>query len=76
MHSIIRTIALLGLMVLSLAVSAAEKSPRDFQQILASGELRVGVAIFPRLGSEFTPTLLCARSSACSSLSWRLGLRR
>ena len=40
-------VLLVSLVLLSLTASAADKARRDFQAILDSGELRVGVAIFP-----------------------------
>ncbi len=48
MHHLIKTLVLLSVMLLSFNVSAADasKSHRDFQQILDSGELRIGVALF------------------------------
>lgn len=45
MYSLLKKLALLGLMIASLS-AVAQTPPRDFQQILASGELRIGVALF------------------------------
>jgi polar amino acid transport system substrate-binding protein len=50
MQSILKTLALLGLVILSLSLSlratAEGKQQRDFQAIIDSGQLRVGVSIF------------------------------
>ncbi len=48
MHPLVKTLVLLAVMLVSFTVSAADatKSQRDFQQILDSGELRIGVALF------------------------------
>lgn len=47
MYAMIRKLALFGLMLLSLTVTAAEPAQRNFQKIISSGELRIGVAILP-----------------------------
>ena len=47
MQVIIRTVLVLCAVLVSLTVVASEKSARNFEEIVASGELRVGVSIFP-----------------------------
>ncbi|ARN74159.1 transporter substrate-binding domain-containing protein [Oceanicoccus sagamiensis] len=48
MHHLIKTLVLLSAMLFSFTAFAADpkNSQRDFQQILDSGELRIGVALF------------------------------
>lgn len=47
MRTMIKSSLLFALLVFSLALQAAEQPVRSFQKILDSGELRVGVALFP-----------------------------
>ena len=47
MQVLIRTLVLLSVILLSLNVGAVEKHQRDFKSIIKSGELHIGVAIFP-----------------------------
>ena len=47
MRTMIKSSLLFALLVFSLALQAAEQPVRTFQKIIDSGELRVGVALFP-----------------------------
>lgn len=47
MQAVVRVVVLISMMLLTQVVMATEKSPRAFQSIIESGELRVGVAFSP-----------------------------